>query len=80
MKYRVRERREKLGMSQKDLIRKTGISKARISLIENGEDVDIKVSTLFALSKALRCSVASLIVKEGEEDEKDNDQGSGGST
>lgn len=80
MKYRVKERREELKMSQITLIRKTGICKATISLIENGGDVDIKVSTLVKLGKALKCSVASLIVREGEGDEKDNDKGSGGGT
>lgn len=79
MKYLVKERREKLGMSQKDLIRKTGICKATISLIENGGDVDIKVSTLLALSKALRCSVASLIVRGEGKNEKDNNERSCGS-
>lgn len=58
--YHVKERREKLGMSQTELIEKTGLSKATISLIENGGDVDIKVSTLRSLAAALKCSVASL--------------------
>lgn len=61
MKYKVKERREKLGMSQVELIEKSGISKATISLIENDGDLDIKVSTLKALAEALKCSVASLI-------------------
>lgn len=60
IQYHVKERREKLGMSQQDLIKKTGISRATISQLENGADVDIKVSTLKLLSKALKCSVASL--------------------
>ena len=59
-RYKVKERREKLGMSQAELIEKTGLSKATISLLENGGDVDIKVSTLKALASALKCSVSSL--------------------
>ncbi len=58
--YKVKQRREQLKMSQAELIEKTGISRATISLIENGGDVDIKVSTLDALAKALKCSPASL--------------------
>lgn len=60
IKYHVKERREKLGMSQSELIRRTGISRTTISQIENGVDVDIKVSTLKVLGEALKCSVASL--------------------
>ena len=58
--YKVKQRREQLKMSQAELIEKTGISRATISLIENGGDVDIKGSTLDALAKALKCSPASL--------------------
>lgn len=60
MKYKVKERREQLGMTQAELIRKTGLSRALISLIENGGDTDVKISTLDAIAKALKCSPASL--------------------
>lgn len=60
MIYKVKERREQLKMSQAELIKKTGLSRALISMIENGADVDIKISTLDAIAKALRCSPASL--------------------
>ncbi len=60
IKYHVKERREKLGMSQIELVKRTGISRTTISQIENGVDVDIKVSTLKVLGEALKCSVASL--------------------
>lgn len=62
--YKVKQRREELGMSQAELIGKTGISRATISLIENGGEVDIKLSTLDAIAKALKCSPASLYLRE----------------
>lgn len=58
--YKIKERREKLGMSQAELIRKTGLSRAQIAKLEAGTTVDIKVSTLVKLSEALKCSPTSL--------------------
>lgn len=64
MKYKVKERRLKLGMSQRELIEKTGLSRAIVSVIENSGDTDIKLSTLISLATALRCSPASLFESE----------------
>lgn len=62
MKYKGKERREKLGMSQIELIQKSGVSKATISKLENGNnDMEIKISTLQKLAAALKCSITSLI-------------------
>ena len=58
--YKIKERREKLGMSQAELIRKTGLSRAQIAKREAGTTVDIKVSTLVKLSEDLKCSPTSL--------------------
>jgi len=60
VKYRIKERRQQLKMTQAELVKKSGISRATISLLENGYDVDIKVSTLHSLAGALRCSVNKL--------------------
>lgn len=65
MIYKVKEKREELGMSQAKLIKLTGISRATISLLENGGTVDIKVSTLAALAKALKCSPGDIFMSEG---------------
>ena len=56
-KYKIKERREKLGMTQAELVKKSGICRATISMLENGYDVDLKVSTLRSLASALKCSV-----------------------
>ncbi len=58
--YKIKERREELGMSQAELLRRSGVSRATISILENNGDIDIKVSTLKALAKALKCSPSSL--------------------
>ena len=60
MRYKIKERRKSLGMTQRELIQKSGISRATISILENGGELDIKVSTLRDLAKALKCSPASL--------------------
>ena len=57
---RIRERRKALKMTQDELSKKAGVSRATISAIENGDEVDIKVSTLKALADALRCKAHSL--------------------
>ena len=64
MIYKVKEKREELGMSQAELIKLTGISRATISLLENGGTVDIKVSTLDALAKALKCSPGDIFMSK----------------
>ena len=60
VKYKIKERREKLGMSQSELIKKTGISRAQISALENGNEIDVRISTLSKVASALKCSVTSL--------------------
>lgn len=64
MIYKVKEKREELKMSQAELIKLTGISRATISLLENGGDVDIKVSTLDALARALKCLPGDIFMRE----------------
>ena len=59
-RYRIRERRKVLKMTQEELSLKSGLSRATISAIENGEDVDIRVSTLKRLADALKCKPHSL--------------------
>lgn len=63
-KYKIKERREKLKMSQIELSKRSGICRATLSLLENGADIDVKVSTLDAIAKALKCSPASLFCVE----------------
>lgn len=60
MEYHIKERREKIGMSQADLVKKSGVSRATVYFLENNCDIDVRISTLNALAKTLRCSVSSL--------------------
>ena len=57
MGQKIRDRRKNLGMSQEDLAKKSNLSRARISAIENGKSRDILVSTLTTISSALDTTV-----------------------
>ena len=53
---RIKERRLELGLTQKDINYKTGISTGNLSDIENGKKLPAS-STLCMLSDALNCSI-----------------------
>lgn len=57
---KIRERRQALKMTQAELSKKAKVSRATISAIENGTEIDVKVSTLKALADALKCKVQHL--------------------
>ena len=54
---RVRSRRRELDMTQSELARKSHVSRANISLIENARCNDILIGTLTALAAALETTV-----------------------
>ena len=54
---RVRSRRRELDLSQTELAKRSHVSRANISLIENGKCNDILVGTLSALAAALETTV-----------------------
>lgn len=62
MVCKIKETREKLGMSQKELAKKSGISRYLISKLENGEDVNITKRTMVLLSNALNKSVSEIFL------------------
>ena len=57
MGVKIRERRKSMGMNQEDLAKKSSLSRARISAIENGKCNDILVSTLTTIASALDTNV-----------------------
>ena len=57
MGVKIRDRRKSLGMNQEDLAKKSKLSRARISAIENGRCNDILVSTLTTIASALNTTV-----------------------
>ena len=50
------------GMTQKELEKLSGISRATISALENGEVKNLKISTMKALAKALNKSITYLFL------------------
>ena len=57
MGKKIRDRRKSMGISQEDLAKKSNLSRARISAIENGRCRDILVSTLTTIATALDTTV-----------------------
>ena len=60
MAERLRELRERAGLTQEALAREARVSTAAIFRIEQGRPSDPKLSTLVALAQALKMSVGSL--------------------
>jgi transcriptional regulator with XRE-family HTH domain len=58
----VKARRQQLGMSQQTLAHEAGVSLRTVQNVEGGADV--RVSTLVAFAKALRCKPAALLPAE----------------
>ena len=50
---KIRDRRKTMKMSQETLAKKSNVSRARLSAIENGKCRDILVSTLVTIAEAL---------------------------
>jgi transcriptional regulator with XRE-family HTH domain len=65
---RVRKRREKLGLSQRELARVSGISQPTISNIERGAQEEVTTAVLRPLARALNCSADYLIGMYEEEE------------
>ena len=59
---KIKNSRLEKSMTQKDLEKMSGISRATISAIENGEVKNLKISTMKALSKALDKSISYLFL------------------
>jgi putative transcriptional regulator len=57
MGNRVKEFREKLGLSQEQLSDKSGVSRVSISLIESGGTKNPSAKTLYALASAMGTTV-----------------------
>ena len=56
----IKQRREELNISQSELGRRLGKSRAAICKIEKGER-DINTKNLAEMAKALECSIADLV-------------------
>jgi transcriptional regulator with XRE-family HTH domain len=66
----IAQRREGLGLSQRDLARLVGVTHAVISRLESGQAADFKFSTFLGLASALQVHPMRLIrLYEGFEEE-----------
>lgn len=60
MKYLIREKREKIGISQSELSRRTGVSRTTIWRLENSDNAVTMTDTLQKLAEVLKCKVEDL--------------------
>jgi len=64
MKVLIEEIRKRNGITQEELAEKSGVSRATIIAIENGENVNTTTKTLSKLAAALDTTVAQLFLPE----------------
>lgn len=64
MGYRVKEIREKNGLSQEMLSKKSGVSRTIISGLESGTIKETSTKTLFKIAKALNVNVSDIFFDE----------------
>lgn len=57
---RLREIREKQGMTQEDLAKRSGVARATISFLESGKPTNSQAKTLSAIATALNHSVGDI--------------------
>lgn len=62
MQYVIREKRLSQKISQEELAKKSKVSRATISKLESGKEVEVKITTLEDISRALGCEVTELFV------------------
>ena len=58
--YKVKEAREKINMSISELSKKSKVSRATISKIENADDYVTTTKTLEALANVLNCDISDI--------------------
>ena len=64
MGYRIKAVREKIGMSQTQLSKKSGISRATIWMLESGEDKITTTKTLSKIAEALNVTIDELFAPD----------------
>lgn len=62
MGYKVKERREELRMSQKELAQKSGVSRQMISMIETGKAENVTLGTMKAIATALESTIEQIFL------------------
>lgn len=64
MGYKIKEKREEVGMTQEELAEKSGVSRTTISGLENCTVRETTTKTLVALAKALDTTVDQIFFSE----------------
>ncbi len=64
MGYRIKEIRQKQGMSQQELSEKSGVSRAIISNLESGKTEQTTVRTLLKIARALESTVDEIFFED----------------
>lgn len=62
--YKIKEIREKSGMTQDDLAEKSGISRSLISQLESGKLQSTSTKTLQKIALALDCQITNLFFEK----------------
>lgn len=60
MEYRIRELREKKGLTQEDLARKSGVNRTTIVYLETGREVNVTAGTLKKIAKCLDVGIKEI--------------------
>lgn len=61
----IKTMRQKRGLTQSELAKRSTVPQAMISQIESGTALYPQINTLYKLAVALRCSVDDFIVSDG---------------
>ena len=62
MDNRLKEIREKLGMSQEELSVKSGVARTIISRIETGKDINIQINTVKKIADAVGENASDIFI------------------
>ena len=62
MDNRLKEIREKLGMSQEELSVKSGVARTIISRIETGKDINIQIKTVKKIADAVGENTSDIFI------------------
>lgn len=63
MQYKIRERRDEIGISQEKLSKLSGVSRTIISGLESGSIKVTTTDTLIRISEALDCKVKDIFLQ-----------------
>ncbi len=63
MQYKIKEQRDKLGMSQAELAEQSRVSRTIISGLESGNIKVTTTETLLKIAKVLKCNVADIFLE-----------------